>query len=51
VGGEEAVTVVKSLCSNAELVMRQSLASKDMNTDTEEAFTRQLAKIQQNEKT
>jgi hypothetical protein len=39
----------KSLCSNAELVVRQSAASKSVNTEVEysmafEAFTRQTAK-------
>jgi hypothetical protein len=38
----------KSSCSNAELVVRQSLASKDMNTDSAclGAVTRQLVKTQ-----
>jgi hypothetical protein len=46
----------KSLCSNAELVVKQSAASKDVNMAAEEAmsleaFTGQPVKIQQTEKT
>jgi hypothetical protein len=46
----------KSLRSNAELVVRQSPASKDVNTETEEvtvweAVTRQPVKTRQTEKT
>jgi hypothetical protein len=42
--------------SNTELVVRQSLTSKDMNMEAEEAMvleavTRQPVKTQQNEKT
>jgi hypothetical protein len=46
----------KSLRSNAELVVKQSMASKDVNTEVEEAtsleaVTRQPMKTQQTEKT
>jgi hypothetical protein len=37
VGGGGAPHCYKSLCSNTELVVRQSLASKDMNTEAKEA--------------
>jgi hypothetical protein len=56
VGGEGAPIVVKSLRSNVELLVNQSPAINDVNTEAEgatalEAVTRQPVKTQQSEKT
>jgi hypothetical protein len=53
---EETPYCCKLLRSNVEFIVRKSLASKDVNTETEEAtalaaVTRQPVKTQQNEKT
>jgi hypothetical protein len=55
-GGDVAPHCCKPLSSNAELLVRQSSASKDVNTEAEEAagleaVTRQAVKTQQTEKT
>jgi hypothetical protein len=55
-GRRRSTCCCKSLRSNTELVVRQSLASKDVNTEGEEvtalkAVTRQPVKTQQTEKT